>query len=198
MLYMQEFEQTKSVLQKRTIFNASDKYDTYSNISGHLCIEDITNSETLGNFYKKITEKTRKNNISTHDDVLEESFLASQIFEKMIGWKPNTKVEDIVWERAALRELNEELKLSIQDESRLSFQQAYHLQDANLYFRIYSLLITREEFNQIREQQPHASLEIFGLADLRIKHRNNELNRLLQNKFDEIFVPLFHKLDISE
>ena len=198
MLYMREFNQTKSVLQKRTIFNASDNFDSYSNITGHLCIRDLVKPEIIGNFYKEITKQTRIISPSTGDVARDESILATQIFENMTEWQPNTKIGNYTWEWAALRELGEELRLSISNHERLCFQQNYYLESANLYFRIYSLLIKPEEFNQIRKLQPHASLHILGLAELREMHRKNQLNRLLQNNFDDIFVPIFRKLDISD
>lgn len=197
MLYMREFDQTKSVLQKRTILNASDNFDTYSNITGHLCIKDTTPPEILGNFYKEITRQIRKNT-NTDDDAHDEGVLATQLFEDLTDWQPNMKMENSTWVQAAIRELGEELRLSISEHERLHFQRDYYLKSANLYFQIYSLMITKAEFNQIRKLQPHASLEIFGLAKLRELHRKNQLNRLLQNKFDEIFIPIFRNLNISE
>lgn len=194
-LHTHEIDQEKILLQKRSIFNAVDAYDTYSNISGRLCVSDVASPENVRGFYHEVS-KIGKGKKYTTLTPRQESSLATDFFSKITKFKPEVVVAHDAWENAAIREIREELGLTI-DKADLRFQAPYNLTGHSLCFRIYSLKISTHQLQEIKERRPHAGLESFGRSQLIDFHKKDRFNRLLQNRFDEVFLPIFDNLEIS-
>jgi hypothetical protein len=194
MLNTSEREKNHIVLQRRTFYNAADGYNTYSNISGRLSISDITDSQCVGEFYKTMAKRKHEKGAGLRPQ--EESSLATELFQKIADWKPAREVELEAWKRAAVREIGEELRFEIKPED-LSYQTSYYFKEKKLFFQIFSLKITMQQFNQIKDNHPLSNLEIISRSDLDQYQVEGKCNRLLQNKYHEVFVSIFDKLDIT-
>jgi 8-oxo-dGTP pyrophosphatase MutT (NUDIX family) len=189
-LHTREIDQNKVLLQQRSIFNSVDAEGKYSNISGRLCVSDVARPENVQEFYREVSK------IGRALPPRQESSLATDIFSNVTGFQPEVVVTDEAWMNAAIREVREELGLTI-EKSDLDFQASYNLTGQSLCFRIYSLQISMHQLQEIKKRRPHAGLEPFGRSQLIEFHKTDRFNRLLQNKFEEVFIPIFDKLNIS-
>jgi 8-oxo-dGTP pyrophosphatase MutT (NUDIX family) len=131
--------------------------------------------------------------------------VATNKFNTFSGWSSGHILSDDVWKQAAVRELGEELGLEISMD-RLQLRGSHYLQrdDGNLYFQIYSLLLqsdttlNKHELDIISQRRPYVSLRQFTFPELEGLWRQQKLNRLLQNKFLDVFVPIFSELRIKD
>lgn len=192
MLHVETINGRKSILQERTKFNATSDFGTYSNISGRLSTDDL-----------EIDEGKSASADHFRVDFGTPTFVATREFYHLSGWLPGEPVPDQVWRTCAVRELNEELGLNV-DPNRLVEQATYLLprDNASLFFKIFSLELYRnikiDEFTLIQQRRPYASLKEHTLSELKTLHKEDKLNRLLQRKFEELFVPIFEKLEIVD
>jgi hypothetical protein len=173
------------LLQERTMFNASDQFGTYSNISGRLTDVDVC--VALG--------KAPPVAFESDDDLL-----ATQNFNQITGLKAGAPLDPAMWKAGAIREIAEELALQI-EANRLEEQAEFRLErnTHDLDFRIFSLELDAREWLQIKERRPQSQLTAFGLGDLREAHRDGKrFNRLLQEHFHDLIIPIYKNLQISE
>jgi hypothetical protein len=186
MLYAETNGTNKSFLQERTIYNGSDDIGTYSNISGRLTDIDVCLAKGLPSvdFYNTFNPQ-----VEPDIQVIE--------FNRKTGLSSGVELPSETWQKAAIREVYEELGLHITPE-RLQYHIAYHLSrpdGTGLYFQIYSLKLRRDinldELKTIQISRPHANLEPFTFNKLCKYHREHKFNRLLQMKFEEVFEPIF-------
>jgi 8-oxo-dGTP pyrophosphatase MutT (NUDIX family) len=179
----------KSILQERTIFNASDDIDTFSNISGRVTDMDICTAKALA-LPPYIDYQ------DTDDDI------ATTAFNDRTNMKPGDPLPPGTWEAAAIREIREELGLRVTPD-RLKHHCTYHLKRANgdLFFKIFSLKLRRtlnvDELEIIEDSRPYVKLSAFDLPLLRNYHENSRFNRLLQREFEKVFVSIFRELGIE-
>ena len=70
-----------------------------------------------------------------------------------------------------------------------------------LRFHIYSLElmggINAHELESIKKIRPQANLNAFNLSQLKSLKEKNELNKLLQKKFEDVFLSIFEDLGIE-
>jgi hypothetical protein len=182
----------RSILQKRTIYNGANDIGTFSNISGRMTALDVYVAKGLRpqiDFDYDYQDK--------RDDI------ATSQFNAQAGLKRGDPLPSDVWEVAAVREIQEELGLEI-TRDRLKHHCTYYLEreDGDLFFRIFSLKLRHDasvdELQIIEDARPHANLSNFNLSRLRQSHRECKFNRLLQKKFEEVFLPIFQELGIEE
>ena len=181
----------KSILQCRTLFNASSDIGKYSNISGRVTDMDVFNSQNLNNFSKSYLHTTYSA-IAPNDDQ------ATVAFEEVSGWKKGDMLEDMVWKMTAIREVKEEIGLDLEKEpERLVLQAEKYLwrKDRDLFFKLFSLELRRgvdDELAIIEKLRPEANLHPFDKEKLiNEKSKENEvkngecncLNALLNEEF---------------
>lgn len=179
-------------LQLRSIFNAIDGFNTYSNIAGRICIDDmLQNRDQVVKIQKGIIDdlKTREN-----DNPSDEYRLATFYFNNsQTTFRYGTLVNDDVWKRTAVREIREELGLHIKP-SRLTKRKLHTLESRNLYFTVFSLRIDDKELDSISSSRPHANIARQDVDQIKQLHKKEKLNRLLQNEY-EIFEEIFAQLE---
>lgn len=184
-LYVETMEGLKAIIQKRTAYNATTDLNTYSNISGRLSARDVSGSGT--NYFSVEFNKS--------------DFAATQTFNRFSGWSQGDEVPEYVWNKAAIREIKEELGLAVspsrlKDRIICSLSRPY----TTLLFKLFTLKLIRDdeidEVDIIHENRPHANLQLYTLSELRDLFKQESLNRLLQHKFDEIFVPIYNEIGI--
>jgi hypothetical protein len=177
MLHSEVDGERRVLLQERTMFNASDQFGTYSNISGRLTDVDVC--VALG--------KAPPVAFESDDDAV-----ATQKFNAITGLKAGMMLEAAMWKAGAVREVSEELALEVRGE-RLEEQAAFRLdrEKHSLDFRIFSLDLSADEWQQIRKRRPQSKLSPFGLDDLKKHHRDNKFNQLLQRHFYDLMLPIY-------
>jgi 8-oxo-dGTP pyrophosphatase MutT (NUDIX family) len=191
MLYTERFGDFKSVIQERTPYNATSDIGTFSNISGRISTDDVHEPGGKGNYFTLSFDSS--------------ALVATNKFNAFCGWSAGKILPDSIWKQAAIRELEEELGLDVSPE-RLKLRGSHYLQrdDGNLYFQIYSLLLlsdvslNKHELDIIGQRRPYVSLKEFTFPELEGLWRQKKLNRLLQNKFLDVFVPNFSELQIRD
>ncbi len=191
-LYMDDaLKGLQLLLQKRSIFNATDQHGKFSNISGRVCIADTSDDpQQTAQYYMAISHKSQG-----CKDPGGEADLATQAFNIESGWKKGMVLDNAVWERAVVREIREELGLEFQDRSRIEYLRDYHLLDSinklNLYFKIHALQITREELDKIRSRRTRCDLRETKMETLDQYFTDGELNHFLQQHYHDVFKPIF-------
>ena len=181
----------RSILQERTPYNGSSDIGTFSNISGRVTDMDVYVAKGL-----------RPHVDFEYDYEDKRDVVATAEFNDVTGIAVGDPLPPGTWEAAAIREAQEELGLEIAPD-QLVPHCTYHLkrEDRNLLFRIFSLELRRTPVDQlqiIEDSRPHVDLEPFDLNRLRQYHQEGRFNRLLQNKFEEVFLPIFRELGIEE
>lgn len=201
MLYSKTGGKYKSILQFRTIYNATSDPNTFSNISGRLIDQDVFSAKNIAvpdHYLRKFYSLAVRYDIDAESTISNEFLEVNNIGYDMI-------LPELTWKEAAIREVHEELGLEISKE-RLDYQSKYLLERPergySLFFKIFSLYIEQSannnEIETIRQSRPYSNLHPFNLSDLKQMHRERELNALLQRKFTEVFLPIFKKLNIAE
>jgi 8-oxo-dGTP pyrophosphatase MutT (NUDIX family) len=182
-----------SILQKRTIYNAFDDVETYSNISGRVIDLDVFAVKA-----KSPDEEYFERNYREDQG----DFNATRDFNRQAGMARNEVVELDVWQETANREIREELGLDV-TRNPLVHRTSYLLprDDGDLLFQIFSLKLARDpdcdELEIIQKRRPHVSLSDFDYHDLVQFQKEGRFNRLLQHKFEEVFLPIFCELEIE-
>jgi hypothetical protein len=177
MLHSEVDGQRRVLLQERTMFNSSDQFGTYSNISGRLTDVDVC--AALG--------KAPPVAFESDDDAV-----ATQTFNGITGLRAGMTLETSMWRAGAVRELSEELALQVagqrlEEQGPLQFPLDKYVLD----FRLFSLELSGGEWRQIRERRPQSKLSPFGLEDLKKHHRDHKFNRLLQEHFHDLMLPIY-------
>jgi hypothetical protein len=195
-------EENKVWLQERTFRNAVDGIGSLSNISGRIIDLDIL-------VEKNISIKETIRYIDSDDDIA-----ATKEFNKLTKLQRGFKPSEKVWKIAALRELRQELLLDIDDMERLKYHGTHYLpyeepkceiNDQGLgcakddkIFKIFSLKLKRKiDNNEVNylSQVPYIELKAYSSNDLRKHH--NKFNTFLYREFENVFVPIFDKLNIN-
>jgi 8-oxo-dGTP pyrophosphatase MutT (NUDIX family) len=186
-LYVRTFLGTRLVLQERTIYNSMNDTGTYSNISGRLCTDDVVSLHP-GHFWVDFTTS---------------NIVATNAFNDFSNLREGDVLDEIVWRRAAVRELQEELGLDI-DYDRLEKRFTCYLERekrGNLFFQIFSLQLSQELHNDelalIEQRRPDASLNQYRIKDLWHVYNERKFNSLLQAHFTDLFLPLFQQIHIA-
>jgi len=189
----------KLLLQHRTIYNSTDHYGGYSNISGRVTVSDILNDpKQISQYYMKISNKLKS---QIELDCSTETDFATKAFNNVSGWQNGKSIQKEIWERAVVREIREELGLEIIP-ARIQHFICYPLNNnssgINLYFKIHAFQITREEFLVIRSKRPRCELKEFNMNELRAHWGNRKLNQFLQLHYKDVFEPILqNKLKIQ-
>ena len=192
------------LLQERTIYNADSDAGKFSNISGRVTDADVF--------------RARGENPVVFPDSMPDDE-ATKEFEKKVSLKPDEALPDRTWQQAAIREIQEELGISVSPgPDRLDPVWKVMPFDVRredkthmlLYFNIFSLRLSRgrmlpgsvqvgekDEIEAIRYARPEANLHPFGLSELRELKKEGKLNHLLNERFDD-FMEIFEELGIDE
>lgn len=181
-------------LQLRSNLNGSTDLGLYSNISGKVTVDDVYDAAGLRPPLLISPEEA---------DALMGDILRHEVL------KPREEIPHKVWLRAAIREVEEELGLKI-DESRLIDHGHLTLvrpeRDTSLFFQVFSLELTSAiqeggsvvEINEIRQHRPAAGMDKdFTLCDIRRLAEKRSLNALLAANVDH-FIEIYRGLEISD
>ena len=189
-----------SILQYRTMYNASSDMDKYSNLSGRIIDRDVfmaMGGSPPNDYIEKYNSIEFEGTLNARDRI-------TTAFKKAININPNMPLPERSWKEAAIREINEELGINItQDRLIPHNEQLLHRKNHSLYFKIYSLFLderdNRLELDIIEEIRPKSKLEQFDHPKLeRYYEDTDKFNKLLQTKFESIFIPIYKELGIAE
>jgi hypothetical protein len=184
----------KVYLQLRSNLNGSTALGLYSNISGKVTIQDAYDAAGL----------SMPPLISPADA---EALMSDIIRQGAL--RHNEEIPRAVWLRAAIREVNEELGLRI-DESRLVDHGYLRLvrpeRNSSLFFQIFSLELTSTiqgrkptaEISAIRHNREGSGMnEEFTLRDIQHLADGRRLNALLATNL-EFFLDIYRSLRVSD
>lgn len=187
-----------ALLQKRTLYNAADKFETYSNLSGWVTDRDLLDALDVIPTPNYLARSYEKKNSDA--GAWENFMILTGHGEVEMSLDPTQDgLCRRMYEAAARRELYQELGLMSEEIVNLNFQRYFHYNKnpgPHLLFGIFSLELTHEQINQIRIRRPYAELRPFSCADLHQAHDNILFNRLLQARFADLFLPIFKSLEI--
>ncbi len=189
-----------AVLQNRTIFNSARDFDKYSNISGWVTSDDLINAVSpdpkaytrfIADNYRADQQNesaaTNEFTLAMGNQIAQDTMIPAELLNRS-------------WLSAAVRELREELGIEVTPTRLTLHQAAVPLNrpndDFQNMFRIFSLKLNPGELEEIAKQRPRSALEELTWKQLEEFHRNGRFNRLLQNRFDDIFTPLYKELCI--
>jgi 8-oxo-dGTP pyrophosphatase MutT (NUDIX family) len=201
-----ELGATRGILQERTPYNAASDFYKYSNISGSLVDQDIFRSLTPDGTLPDSTQYdafVRRNYLAVQSNDRDASldFLEATEGKVSLDGPIPADVMDRAWQLAAVRECYEELGLTVR-RTRLVLQDpcvllSQHHLDYNLVFRIFSLEITREEWDSIKVLRPRSQLYDLSWSEMETLYGEGRFNHLLQERFKDVFVSIYKRLGVA-
>jgi 8-oxo-dGTP pyrophosphatase MutT (NUDIX family) len=180
------------LLQRRTIYNGDEDVDKFSNISGRLTDRDVYAALNV-------------DHVPSYMGILDPGDArATAEFSEKTGLASKAVLPIKAWEAGAVRELREELGLGIKPERLVTHRRCLlHRPKGNLVFHIFSLQLTSDEalgggeVEEIKQNRPHAELHMMTRAEIEQRQRNDELNTLLQTRYQDVFEPILKELQIG-